>query len=142
MKILNHHRLETVFANNTRSGEESGVLLGELYCINTTHWAPSHVTTQKGLLPGQARPGSTLKDAGGGASWCRNIRGNYYRDGELQHICCISFFIILNQNFCWDWRELLYLHTTGQPGPLSLVQECRGFALIGSLCCFASSLMP
>ena len=52
---------------------------GELYCITTTHWAPSRVTEQKGLLLG-----STLKDAGGGASWCRNIRSHYYyRDGEL-----------------------------------------------------------
>ena len=78
LKILNHHRLETVFANNTRSGEESGVLLGELYCINTTHRAASHVTTQKGLALSSA-----LRDAGRGASWCRNIRRNYYGDGEL-----------------------------------------------------------
>ena len=82
LKILNHHRSETVFANIIpaveRRGEERRVVVGELYCINTTHRAASHVTTQKGLALSSA-----LRDAGGGASWCRNIRRNYYGDGEL-----------------------------------------------------------
>ena len=85
LKILNHHRLETVFANNARSGEERRAVLGELYCINTTHWAASHVTTQKGFALS-----STLRDAGG-ASWCRNIRRNYYRDGELNTFVAILY---------------------------------------------------
>ena len=34
------------------------------------------------------------------------------------------------------------LGTLRQRGSLSLVEECRGLALIGRECCYASSLMP
>ena len=78
LKILNHHRSETVFANIIPAVEEERrAVVGELYCINTPHRAASHVTTQKGLALSSA-----LRDAGGGACLCRNLRRNYYGDGD------------------------------------------------------------